>query len=345
MTATAGRPGVLRAHVQTWRPYTLWYIGLVGLAGAGLAGDRPSWWRLLAAWATPTIGWIGGHYLSDWFDRRLDAVSKPHRPIPSGVLPATTALVCGGACLVAVGTLSAAASWPTVAVAVLAAAAIVAYGRRLKAHGLAGNLVRGALGALTLLYGAAVVAPPVPWSLLPFVVAFWAHDTSSNLVGTLRDIAGDRAGGYRTVPVRHGTPVAVHTALGLYAVAFVAAVLGGYATGDADRRTGYLVALLPAAGLAGVAFRSLLRHRDRMPMAVALRAHELLVLERVWLAATVVGLGFGLLPAVGLVVPALLVTWWTQRHLRTGYEFGPSRAAPDATGPGVPLPRRPSDLG
>ena len=58
----------------------------------------------------------------------------------------------------------------------------------------------------------------------------------------------------------------------------------------------------------------------------ALRAHELLVLERMCLAAAVIGLGLGMLPALVLLVPALALTWWSQRMLRSWYEFG---AGPD----------------
>ena len=318
------RPGALRAHVRTWRPYTLWYIGLVGLAGAALADGRHDWWRLAAAWATPTIGWIGGHYLGDYFDRDLDAASKPHRPIPSGALHPATALICGVACLVGVGALAVAGGWPTLTVAAFATVAIIAYGRVLKARGLAGNAARGALGALTLLYGAALVAPPTQWSLLPFVLAFWAHDTSSNLVGTLRDVAGDRAGGYLTMPVRHGHRVATATALSLYGLALASAGLGGWTGAHRTTPLAYLISLALAALLGAAAFRSLLAHRTSLPAHVALRGHELLVLERVCLAAAVVGLGLGLPTAGLLAVPALVVTGWTQARLRTRHEFGSS---------------------
>ncbi|MEE3921427.1 UbiA family prenyltransferase [Micromonospora sp. BRA006-A] len=144
----------LRAHVETWRPYTLWYVGLVGLAGAAVAGGRHDPWLLLSAWAAPTAGWLGGHYLGDYFDRDLDAGSKPHRPIPSSRLRAGTALWCGSACFAALGVLAVLDGWGTTLAALLAGCGIVAYSRWFKARGIAGNLVRGALGAVALGYGA-----------------------------------------------------------------------------------------------------------------------------------------------------------------------------------------------
>ncbi len=321
MTTIATRAAVL-AHVQTWRPYTLWYVGLLGLAGAGLAGEhRPG--RLLVAWATPTLGWLGGHYLSDYFDRELDAISKPHRPIPSGRLAPAVALWCGGAAMLAVGVLAVVSGWATGLVAGCAVAGVVAYGLRLKAVGLPGNLVRGLLGALALLYGAAVV-PALGWQVLVFALAFWLHDSASNLVGTLRDVAGDGAGGYRTLPVRHGTSAGVRTAVALYALAIGAAALGG------GGRPGFLVVLAAVAVVGAVALLPLVRRHAALPARVALRAHEVLVLERLGLAAAVVWLGLGAAPAVGLLVPLLALTWWTQRRMRTWYELGPAERTADA---------------
>ncbi|WP_433088427.1 UbiA family prenyltransferase [Dactylosporangium sp. CA-052675] len=309
------------AHVQTWRPYTVWYVGLLGLAGAGLAGERRPLW-LVVAWAIPTLGWLGGHYLSDWFDRDLDAVSKPHRPIPSGRLPARTALVWGSTAMLAVAVLAVVGGWPTAVVAACAVAAVVAYGLHLKASGLGGNLVRGLLGALTLLFGAAVV-PMFDRRVLVFAVAFWLHDCASNLVGTLRDVAGDAAGGYRTLPVRHGTPAAVWTSVACYAAALVAAAAGA--------GPGHLVPLAAVAAAGAVALAPLVARRRALPVRVALRAHEVLVLERLGLAATVVALGLGATAAVALLVPMAALTWWTQRRMRTWYELGPAERPAERT--------------
>ncbi|MFJ6194895.1 UbiA family prenyltransferase [Micromonospora sp. NPDC092111] len=326
-TADAGR--ALRAHVETWRPYTLWYVGLVGLAGAALAGGPDHPWLLVSAWAAPTAGWLGGHYLGDYFDRELDAGSKPHRPIPSRRLGARTALRCGCACFAVLAVLAVLGGWGTTSAAVLAAFGIVAYSRWFKARGVAGNLVRGALGAIALLYGAlAVGLPPdrpstVP-VLLALTVAFWSHDAMSNLVGALRDIDGDRAGGYETLPVRRGAPFAVRTVLALYAVTVVAAFTAGMLAGP-DGRTGYLVTLLVVLVMGVVALAPLVAHRDEMPVVVGLRAHSVLVVERVVLASAVVGLGLGLGWQLILVLPMVALTWWAQHVMRAQHELGTAR--------------------
>jgi 4-hydroxybenzoate polyprenyltransferase len=61
------------------------------LAGAVAAGNlRPLRLAGLAA-SSVSIYWAG-MALNDWADRRLDAVERPERPIPSGRVPARTAL-------------------------------------------------------------------------------------------------------------------------------------------------------------------------------------------------------------------------------------------------------------
>ena len=330
--STAVRATV-RAHLETWRPYTLWYVGLVGLGGAALVAGPHHPWRLLAAWAAPTLGWLGGHYLGDYFDRELDAGSKPHRPIPSGRLAARTALACGAGCFAALAALAVAGGLQTGLAALLGAFGIVAYSRWLKARGVAGNLIRGVLGAVALLYGAAAAdqRPPAGTvaALGVLALAFWLHDTTSNLVGTLRDIDGDRAGGYRTLPVGRGTPFAVRTVLTLYAATLCAALAGGLLAARPNV-LGYLLTLLLVAAIGVAALGPLLAHRHRMPVLVALRAHAMLVLERVLLASAVVGLGLGLGWQLGLAVPMVALTGWTQTLMRSRHELGAVPSAPAA---------------
>jgi 4-hydroxybenzoate polyprenyltransferase/geranylgeranylglycerol-phosphate geranylgeranyltransferase len=335
--STAGVARALRAHVETWRPYTLWYVGMVGLAGAALTDGPHHPWLLASAWAAPTAGWLGGHYLGDYFDRDLDAGSKPHRPIPSGRLRPGTALWCGSACFAVLALLAVLGGWGTTTAALLAACGIVAYSSWGKARGIAGNLVRGALGAIALLYGALTVGlpadtPSIVPVLLVSMVAFWSHDTMSNLVGALRDIDGDRAGGYLTLPVRRGTAFAVRTVLALYAVTVAAALTAGLLAGPSGR-TGYLATLLVVVALGGTALAPLVTHRADMPVLVALRAHAVLVVERVVLASALVGLGLGIGPQLALTLPMVGLTWWSQRLMRTRHELGPGRSTRTLTTP------------
>ncbi|MBU3870193.1 ubiquinone biosynthesis protein UbiA, partial [Streptomyces sp. 4503] len=70
--------------------------------------------------------------------------------------------------------------------------------------------------------------------------------------------------------------------------------------------------------------------------ALALRAHAVLVAERLVLAAAVVAAGAGTTPALALLTPLLTVSVITQSRMRSRHEF----PAPLADGgPTLPGPR------
>ncbi|MGH2347409.1 MAG: UbiA family prenyltransferase, partial [Chloroflexota bacterium] len=84
MSRISGRAKAL-AHLEMTRPYTMFHAGLVAVAGAELAssGDGAPW-RVALAGAVTICGWEAGLYAGDYYDRDLDARSKPFRPVPSG---------------------------------------------------------------------------------------------------------------------------------------------------------------------------------------------------------------------------------------------------------------------
>jgi geranylgeranylglycerol-phosphate geranylgeranyltransferase len=312
------------AHVQTWRPYTTCYPLLLGLAGAVWAGGSGAGTLLVAAVA-PALGWLAGHYLGDWMDRGLDAIGKPQRPIPSGRLSSDAALTSGIVCAAASAVLAVGANWRILPLFLLAMAGIVGYSRVFKKRGLSGNVARGVLTALAIVIGAMVAQPLPPWSLLPVAAGFLLHDTSTNLVGTVRDVDGDRAGGYRSVPVRRGVRHAVRLALGLYASGL--ALLASATAGTPGAPGGYGAFLGLAAVIGAISFVPLLRSGSAIDALSALRAHEVLVAERLVLAAAVLAGGRGPGTAAAVVVPVLLFSLVTQKLMRSGHEFPPVPAA------------------
>lgn len=310
--------------MQTWRPYTTCYPVLLGLAGAVWAEGSGAGTLLVAAVA-PAFGWLSGHYLGDWMDRGLDAIGKPQRPIPSGRLSLDAALTSGIVCAATSAVLAVGANGRILPLFLIAMAGIVGYSRVFKKRGLSGNVARGVLTALAIVIGGMVAQPLPPWSLLPVAAGFLLHDTSTNLVGTVRDVDGDRAGGYRSVPVRRGVRHAVRLALGLYTggLALLVAATAG-APGDPG---GYGTFLGLAAVIGAFAFVPLLRSGTAIDARAALRAHEVLVAERLVLAAAVLAGGQGPGMAAAVVVPVLLFSLVTQKLMRSGHEFPPVPAA------------------
>jgi isopropylmalate/homocitrate/citramalate synthase/4-hydroxybenzoate polyprenyltransferase len=327
MTETAVRfplAARLFAHVETWRPYTACYIGLVGLAGAGLANPRAGAAALVAAWSIPTIGWLAGLYGGDYFDRELDAQAKPYRPIPSGRLAPRTALRLMYA-LIAVGAVATLlVNWRAVLLVAAAAVLGVAYNSLLKARALFGNVARGTLSLFAFLFGAMMAVPWPDARLLLIGLVFMVHDVGSNLIGAIRDTEGDRAAGCRTLPVRYGTRVALAVCAGCWAGWVLLAVLAGL-----PRPGVAAVALLAVAALLGAAALVITaRSRPDRLRARALRAHKVLCIERVLLASAAVAAGLGGEVAVALLIPAVAITAYTQALLRDRHELGDRAPGP-----------------
>jgi geranylgeranylglycerol-phosphate geranylgeranyltransferase len=179
-------------------------VGLL-LAAPGLGGDL-----LLNALAVFLAAFIitgAGNAVNDYFDRAIDAVNRPKRPIPSGRVSPGAALLfsillfsagCGCAGLV---------SSLCLAVAASNSALLYFYARSLKATPLAGNLCVGYLTGSTFLFGgAAYGADGVRAVLAPALLAALAT-VSREIVKDIEDVEGDRAGGAMTLPILAGRRV------------------------------------------------------------------------------------------------------------------------------------------
>jgi 4-hydroxybenzoate polyprenyltransferase/geranylgeranylglycerol-phosphate geranylgeranyltransferase len=275
----------LLAHLEACRPDTLFYAGTVGLSGAVLTDVDAAPRLLVLAWLVPTLAWIASIYGGDYFDRDLDRLTKPHRPIPSGRVRAGTAravMVAG----IGTGALIAVLVNPfTAGLAAVACVFGIAYASVLKGRGLWGNVVRGLPTALTLLWGSMVVQPLPDLRLVPLAVAFWLHDSGSNLLGALGDRDYDRRGGCHTYPVLRGDDATVR-GLANFLVCWVTIaalwplVSGGGAPAPISLPV-YTAGLAVTALASWVAVVLVARAPRPIPRAVCLRAHEIVVAERI----------------------------------------------------------------
>jgi 4-hydroxybenzoate polyprenyltransferase len=75
---------------------TVWSNSLAGLVlgGGGLAVElAPN--LILGLFLIMSLFYVGGMYLNDAFDRHIDAVERPERPIPAGLVSARTVYLAG----------------------------------------------------------------------------------------------------------------------------------------------------------------------------------------------------------------------------------------------------------
>ena len=147
-----------------------------------------------------------GNAINDYFDRDIDRINRPDRPIPSGRVSPATALVLSGllfvtgilACIPA-GTLC-------LAIALANSLLLVLYAARLKRVPLAGNLLVAYLSGSLFLFGGALAGTEGAARTLPlFLITFLAMMAREILKGA-EDLEGDRAFGAVTIPALIGVP-------------------------------------------------------------------------------------------------------------------------------------------
>ena len=310
----------LFAHVEVWRVDTIFYAGLVAVAGAVLAAPQEvGIWRLAGIWVVPTLGWAASLYGGDFFDRDLDAIAKPQRPIPSGRMSPRTAFIGMSFAIVAGAIIAVVLAPLNIVLVVLAGSLGVAYSKVLKARGMLGNLARGGPTALALIIGATSVGADMSPLLLVAALIFWLHDSSSNLVGALCDIDGDSKGGYRTFPVRHGEMATIRAVIALNLAWIALAIVLPWWPGGVDA-VPFEAMLLPALVLAASSVRILLLAPRPIARLDALRSHERIVIDRLFLPTALIAGHHEPGVALALLVAVLFATLMGQTMMRTRYE-------------------------
>ena len=211
----------------TWFP-PMWAFGCgVVSAGVPLAGR----WPLVFAGAilAGPLVCATSQAVNDWYDREVDAINEPHRPIPSGRVPGqwgfyiglgwtalslALAFVLGPFVLAAAG-MGLALAWAYSAPPV-----------RLKKNGWWGNsAVAACYEGLPWLTGAAVMTGAVPSARI-FIIAI-LYSLGAHGIMTLNDfksIEGDKRSGVGSLPVKLGAERAGRLACVVMAVPQVAVV-------------------------------------------------------------------------------------------------------------------------
>jgi hypothetical protein len=161
-----------RAYLELLRPanvVTALADVLAGFAVAGLGEIAALPWLLPAT----ACLYAGGVVLNDVFDRDIDRIERPERPIPSGRMAAGRAAVLGGALLAGGIAFASQANIWAMAVAIAIAALVLFYDAKGKRHIETGPITMGACRALNLLLGIAarpsVLASAWPIGVIPLL--------------------------------------------------------------------------------------------------------------------------------------------------------------------------------
>lgn len=208
------------AMLELLKPITwfapMWAYGC-GVVSSGLPATA-HWWSIVlgVVLAGPMVCGTS-QAVNDWFDRHVDAINEPNRPIPSGRLPGRTGLyIAIGWTVLSLLVASLLGPWGFGA-AVVGLALAWAYSAppfRLKRNGWWGNTACAACyEGLPWITGAAVMSGGQPaWGVVAAAALYSAGAHGIMTLNDFKSIEGDRQTGIFSLPVRLGVEGAANAA-------------------------------------------------------------------------------------------------------------------------------------
>lgn len=192
---------------MTWFP-PMWAF-MCGVVSSGVPlADR---WGFLVAGMLLAGPLVCGNSqaINDWFDRHVDAINEPQRPIPSGRIPGRWGLyiaIAGTIVALAVGWAINPVVGAATVLGVFLAWIYSAPPIRAKANGWWGpGVCAAAYEGLTWFTGAAVMVGGVPDSRVIAVLALYAAGAHGIMVlNDFKAVEGDRVSNVRSLPVMLG---------------------------------------------------------------------------------------------------------------------------------------------
>jgi geranylgeranylglycerol-phosphate geranylgeranyltransferase len=210
--------GKFGGYVHLMRPVNCLMMGVAVIVGAVLASPNTTY----SSWQILTYGFLTGFTLTaasmtinDYYDRQIDAVNEPNRPIPSGLIKPRYALAFAVA-LSAVGFVVAyLTSLPCLVTAIGAWMVFAAYTTVGKRSGLLGNFLVSTCVAVPFVYGMAVVQA-IELNVVLFAGMAFLSNTGREITKGIVDVKGDAAANVKTVAVRFGEKDAAIAAAAFY---------------------------------------------------------------------------------------------------------------------------------
>ena len=208
--------------LRLMRPVNCVMMGLAVIVGAALAELT----SVSGAWLKMIYGFITGFTLTaasmtinDYYDREIDAINEPRRPIPSGIIRPKEALFLA-AILTIIGLVTAYfinTVYPLcLLTAIIAWLIFTTYTTVGKRSGLPGNLLVSACVAIPFIYGSVAITNEIKPHVLLFASLAFLADTGREITKGIVDIEGDKTQNIKTLAVRYGAENAAIAAVIFY---------------------------------------------------------------------------------------------------------------------------------
>ena len=178
------------------------------------------------------LGFMWGFFLSasamilnDFFDIEVDKINAPDRPLPSGLISPTTAVIFT-AVITLLGLI---VSFFINKIAVLLYIIFwiigFLYNWKLKEKGLVGNLFVSSSVAVTIILGAIVVENPWNKAVIIFSMMLFVFDFGEEIAADAMDTAGDKKRNIKSIPLLIGRKKALNISFLLFVIYIVLSFL------------------------------------------------------------------------------------------------------------------------
>jgi len=204
--------GKLGSYLHLMRPVNCLMMGFAVIVGAALANPNV----LNVFWSNLNLiyGFITGFALTaasmainDYYDREIDAINEPNRPIPRGTIKPKEALVFAFI-LTSIGFATAYLTNPTNLICLITAIVTwtiaVTYVTVGKRTGLLGNFLVSLCVATPFLYGSLAVTNWIESNVLIFASIAFLSNTGREITKGIVDVKGDETQNVKTLAVRFG---------------------------------------------------------------------------------------------------------------------------------------------
>jgi len=199
--------GKLSAFLRLIRPVNCVMMGFAVIVGASLVSPLNFSTNLLLGFITSFALTAASMAINDYYDRDIDAINEPQRPIPSGAISPNEALFFALVSSV-IGFMAAyGTNANCLIVAVIAWVASVTYVTKGKRTGLPGNLLVSTCVVIPFIYGGFAAGSPELTTIMFVAIAFLSN-TGREVAKDIVDVEGDRSQDIKTIPVVYGDRVA-----------------------------------------------------------------------------------------------------------------------------------------
>lgn len=210
-------------YFRLMRPINCFMMGFAVIVGATIANSQFSsaLWNLFYGFVTGFMLTAASMTINDYYDREIDAINEPNRPIPSGLIQSKDALTFAFI-LTVIGFVAASANAYLTEnifclfIAIIAWMIFVTYTTVGKRSGLPGNFLVSICVSIPFIYGSVTVAGKIELNVLVFASMVFLSDTGREITKGIVDVKGDKTQSVKTLAVRYGEKTAALAATFLY---------------------------------------------------------------------------------------------------------------------------------